>query len=88
MPRLLGRARKVRQHAREQGLRPRTERERVIAGGRVTGASSRGGGDPAHFPRGWDACIRDTVALLDPYRIDAQHLDFHRRQLTLAQPSR
>ena len=39
-----------------------------------------------HFPPGWDPFFRDMMTLLDVYHYGTQHFDYHRSQLTLADP--
>jgi hypothetical protein len=36
-----------------------------------------------HYPTRWDPFFEDFMTLADVYRFPTQHLDFHRRQLTL-----
>ena len=40
-----------------------------------------------HYPTRWDPFFKDYMTLADVYRFPTQHFDFHRRQLTLAEPS-
>jgi len=40
-----------------------------------------------HYPTRWDPFFKDYMTLADVYRFPTQHFDFHRRQLTLSEPS-
>jgi hypothetical protein len=40
-----------------------------------------------HYPTRWDPFFKDYMTLADVYLFPTQHFDFHRRQLTLAEPS-
>lgn len=40
-----------------------------------------------HFPVGWDPFFQDSMSLVEVYHYGTQHYDFHRRQLTLDQPT-
>ena len=39
-----------------------------------------------YYPTRWDPFFKDYMTLADVYRFPTQHFDFHRRQLTLADP--
>jgi len=39
-----------------------------------------------HYPTRWDPFFTDFMTLADLYRYPTRHYDFHRRQLTLADP--
>ena len=39
-----------------------------------------------HFPTRWDPFFTDVMTLAEVYHYPTQHFDFHRAQLTLAQP--
>lgn len=36
-----------------------------------------------YFPASWDPYFRDTMSVFDVYHYGTQHLDHHRRQLSL-----
>jgi hypothetical protein len=40
-----------------------------------------------HYPQRWDPFFTDYMTLADLYRFPTKHFEFHRRQLTLTQPS-
>lgn len=40
-----------------------------------------------HFPTAWDPYFRDTMSVFDAYHYGTQHVEHHRKQLTLPDPS-
>jgi hypothetical protein len=51
--------------------------------GRLARTGDAALGRPMPFPTRWDPFFTDRMSLLDLYHYPAQHMDFHRRQLTL-----
>ena len=40
-----------------------------------------------HFPTAWDSYFQDTMSVFDVYHYGTQHLEHHRKRLTLSHPS-
>lgn len=63
--------------------------DRVIAAlhRRLDAESDADLGRGMHYPTRWDPFFTDYMTIADLYRFPTQHFAFHRRQLTLTEPT-